>query len=381
LVKNPNYFGKYTQQLVFFHVNIMTLAPCQQNLFNWFMRRATNSAIRRVAELPIAIATDVGLVRTENQDRAAILRIQLTENRSSIVVVLCDGMGGMSDGAECACFAIATFLSSCVQNANLPLQERIVIAVKNANDTVFSKYNGRGGATLSAFIADSQDGILGVNVGDSRIYLIENGKLSQITFDDTIAGQFAQENENIPGRNELLQYVGMGQGIEPHIIAFPQDSLLSNILLTSDGVHFLDKNIMESVIRHASNSALAVKRLIELSKWCGGHDNASGIIVTNISAMLIPKLNANLGDIEVWDAFGEIQFIDIQTPSASVIKPKDNEVAKVSIDKKTKPIRKRTPILKNKPIATQKKKAKNTEKDHAENKKPIPQLQIDFDVN
>ncbi len=359
----------------------MTLAPCQQNLFNWFMRRATSSSIRRVAELPIAIATDVGLVRSENQDRAAILRIQLTENRSSIVVVLCDGMGGMSDGAECACLAIATFLSSCVQNANLPLQERIVISVKKANDTIFSKYNGRGGATLSAFIADSQDGILGVNVGDSRIYSIENSKLSQITVDDTIAGQFAQENENIHGRNELLQYVGMGQGIEPHIIIFPKDSMLSNILLTSDGVHFLDKQIMESVIKHASNSAIAVKRLIELAKWCGGHDNASGIIVTNLSTMLIPKLNANLGDIEVWDAFGEIQFIDIHTPSLSDIKSKDQKDVKVSIDKKVKLTTKRTPLFKKKPIATQKKKTQNTEKNHAENKKNIPQLQIDFDAN
>ena len=56
----------------------MTLVPCQQSLFNWFMRRATSSAVRRVSELPIAIATDVGLVRSVNQDRAAILRIQLT---------------------------------------------------------------------------------------------------------------------------------------------------------------------------------------------------------------------------------------------------------------------------------------------------------------
>ncbi|MEI6267876.1 MAG: hypothetical protein WCP01_03275 [Methylococcaceae bacterium] len=61
----------------------MTLAPYQQNLYNWFMRKATNSAVRRVAELPIA--TDIGLVRPENQDRSAILRIQLTANRSSIV--------------------------------------------------------------------------------------------------------------------------------------------------------------------------------------------------------------------------------------------------------------------------------------------------------
>ena len=86
----------------------MTLAHYQQQqLYNWLMRKSPVSAVRRVAELPIAMASDIGLVRSENQDRAAILRIQLTEGRSSVVVVLCDGMGGMSDGAECASLAIA----------------------------------------------------------------------------------------------------------------------------------------------------------------------------------------------------------------------------------------------------------------------------------
>jgi serine/threonine protein phosphatase PrpC len=349
------------------------------------MRKATNSAVRRVAELPIAIASDVGLVRSENQDRAAILRIQLTENRSSIVVVLCDGMGGMSDGAECASLAIATFLSSCVQNANLSLHERVVSSVKNANDAIFTKYIGRGGATLSAFIADSQDGILGVNVGDSRIYSIVNDKLSQITVDDTIAGQFPQENENILGRNDLLQYVGMGQGIEPHIVAFPNYSAPSSILLTSDGMHFLDKQTMASVIKNASDSGLAIRRLIELAKWCGGHDNASGIIVTNISSLLMPNASTNFGNIEVWDAFGEIQLINQNFLVAS-FKPESKVEVKVTIDKKTKPMSKRAPINKGtlvgkKVIPSKKRSVKNADSDKPKEKKPVPQLQIDFDVH
>jgi PPM family protein phosphatase len=55
----------------------MNSNPLQQNLYNWFMRKTISGAIRRVADLPMAIATDTGLVRKENQDRAAIIRIQL----------------------------------------------------------------------------------------------------------------------------------------------------------------------------------------------------------------------------------------------------------------------------------------------------------------
>lgn len=364
----------------------MTLAHYQQHLYNWLMRKSPVSAVRRVAELPIAMASDVGLIRPENQDRATIMRVQLTENRSSIVVVLCDGMGGMSDGAECACLAIATFLSSCIQNANFPLHERIVISITNANDTVFAKYNGRGGATLSAFIADTQDGVLGVNVGDSRIYSIANSKLFQMTVDDTIAGQFPQDNENIPGRNDLLQYIGMGQGIQPHIITFPNDSDLQNILLTSDGMHFLNKQTMESVIKNASDSALAIRRLIELAKWCGGHDNASGIIVTNLSSLLMPKPNTNFGNIEIWDAFGEVQFISNQNSLSSTFKSEIKSEVKVFIDKKTKPMSKRMPINKGtqigkKAIPPKKRNSKNDDSDQTKEKKPIPQLEIDFNAH
>jgi len=364
----------------------MALAHYQQHLYNWLMRKSPVSAVRRVAELPIAMASDVGLVRSENQDRVAILRLQLTEGRSSVVVVLCDGMGGMSDGAECASLAIAEFLSSNVQNANLSLQDRVLISVKNANDALFSKYTGNGGATLSAFIVDSQYGILGVNVGDSRIYSIANSKLSQITVDDTIAGQYPQENEDIPGRHDLLQYIGMGQGIQPHIITFPDHSEIQNILLTSDGMHFLNKQTMESVIKNASDSALAIRRLIELAKWCGGHDNASGIIVGNLSSLLMPKPNTNFGSIEIWDAFGEVQFISDQNSLEGAFKPEIKSDGKVSKDKKTKPLSKRTSINKETQIGKEaipmkKRNAKNADSDQAKEKKPIPQLEIDFNTH
>ena len=118
----------------------MVLNFLQQNLLNWFMRRTTSSAVRRVADLPMAIATDMGLVRKENQDRAAILRVQLTEDMPTIIAVVCDGMGGMTDGAICSSLAISTFLSGYIQNINLPLKDRIVSSVMQANDTVFAKY-------------------------------------------------------------------------------------------------------------------------------------------------------------------------------------------------------------------------------------------------
>ncbi len=356
----------------------MSLDSSQQILFNWLMRRTTSGAVRRVSELPIAIATDTGLLRTENQDRTAVLRFQSTKYNSSIVAILCDGMGGMVDGSECASLAVANFLFSCVQNTNLPLQERISIAVKSANDAVFNKYHGSGGATLSAFIADGKEGILAVNVGDSRIYSIDKNRLLQLTTDDTILGLLAFEDKDNFRHNELLQYVGMGQEIEPHIIAFPKDTLLSNLLLTSDGVHFLNAQIMESIISHATDYALAVKRLVDLAKWCGGHDNASGVIITNLPSLIIPRPNFDSRIIEIWDAFGEMQLINSTNP----YKPgseRDNNVKKtIKIINSTTERNRKTVSPKESIVSLNKRKPKTKSKKKIENDSFVPELQINF---
>jgi serine/threonine protein phosphatase PrpC len=284
----------------------MLLNAFEQNLFNWLMRRTTSNAVRRLAELPISIATDIGLGRPDNQDRAVVARIQLSESHSSTIVILCDGMGGMSDGASCACLAITTFLSNCIQNNHVPLQARLVAAIGKANETVFKKYQGTGGTTFSAFIIDSLEGILGINMGDSRIYSIQDYKLSQLTVDDTVAEQFASYGNEVQGRNELLQYIGMDQGFSPHLITFDTNTKLPDLFLTTDGLHFLDKKLIQAVIKQASNSAVAIQQLIDLAKWHGSQDNASGIFTSNLPALLTPGAKNASSPVKIWDAFGEL---------------------------------------------------------------------------
>ena len=221
----------------------------------------------------------------------------------------------MADGEECASLAIATFLIGCYQNRNNIVSERLLKSTHLANDAVFSHHAGSGGATLSAFIIDSFGIFTGVNVGDSRIYSICH-EIDQLTIDDTIAGQF-NNNYNTGGnlgRNELLQFIGMGRDIQPHLIDIPKTSKDSLILLTSDGVHFLPKEVLKSVSQHANEPAVTVKRLLELSKWFGGTDNGS-VLATKQSfasqAELIDSSNNHI--IEIWDAFGELQLIDFNT--------------------------------------------------------------------
>ncbi|MDK9718654.1 MAG: protein phosphatase 2C domain-containing protein [Trichlorobacter sp.] len=300
-------------------MNNTAINEIQISLYRWFMRRTTSSAVRKIGEIPISVGSDIGAVRNENQDRVAVLKMP-----SFIVAVLCDGMGGMSDGTACAAKAAASFLATCVAYQNTHAVMRLQLAAQIANDSVFSQHRGQGGATLSAILFD-HSGIFGVNVGDSRIYAIGEGKLEQLSTDDTMNGVLQRADNNPHPRNELIQFIGMGGGIEPHIFSIRES--YDCMMLTSDGVHYIDKQVMKSIVQHAKESALAVRRLIEVAKWCGGRDNASLAIAS--PSVLQAQLFDETGVVQIWDPFGELQIINAEISGNVQAEPRQ------SLDKKT----------------------------------------------
>lgn len=277
----------------------------QSRFYHWLMRKTNASAVRRVGEMPIAIGSDIGNVRNENQDRLAVLKVQLEPNQSFVVIALCDGMGGMAEGSACASQALASFFISCISNRSISPSNRLSIAAQDANRVVHALYKGSGGATLSAILLDGVGGLNGVNIGDSRIYSHREYQLDQLTVDDTLAGLRPNANNDLHSRNELLQFIGMGDGMEPHIVETTAAQTL--MILTSDGTHYIDKNVMQQVIQNAKEPAMAVKRLIDVAKWCGGRDNASVAIASPL--VVQPQLFDETGFIQIWDPFGELQII------------------------------------------------------------------------
>jgi len=288
-----------------------TKIQLQSRLYNWLMRKTTVSAVRRVGELPIAIGSDIGNVRNENQDRVAVLKVNLELNQSFVVIALCDGMGGMAEGSACASQALASFFTSCINNRSISPSSRLTIAAHDANRVVHALYKGSGGATLSAVLLDGVGGLTGVNIGDSRIYSHREYQFDQLTVDDTLAGLRPNANDMHP-RNDLLQFVGMGDGMEPHIVETSAAQKL--MVLTSDGAHYIGKSVMQQVIENAKEPAIAVKRLIDVAKWCGGRDNASVAIASPL--VFQQQLFDDTGFIQIWDPFGELQIIvPVTTPS------------------------------------------------------------------
>lgn len=364
-----------------------------KRLTAWLLRKTTTNAIRRVSDLPMAMATELGLVRSENEDRVAVVRGRHPSGRSYVIAALCDGMGGMADGAVCAAMALGSFFSEFFNlvHGGAPTEDVLAACAIEANRVVHAKYRGSGGATLSAVLIDHDKTVYWLNVGDSRIYLYDDRLLTQLTTDDTIAGQLLNRNLSYEGSADLLQYVGVGPEIEPHIskVVAPSDARL---LLTSDGVHYLQPDIMAKIAFNAPDLAVCIRRLVELSKWCGGHDNASAIMISPFSHDDSGSTESDTLVYEVWDPFGELQLVlkapalvdRPDTTAARPISTNDNESSGEDVNgKKTHSAQSGADYaIKRKKSPKKTKSAKsdiNHEVDRGNDLKgEVPQLKIEF---
>lgn len=284
----------------------------QARLTAWLNRRTTTGGVRRVALLGAAIASELGCVRQDNQDRALVARGRDKSGQEYAVVAVADGMGGMRDGAACASLTVGAFVASLNgydQARDTDIESRIRQAIIAADRAVFEKFGGDGGSTLVALVIRPGHSIHWASVGDSRVYTSSGKTLTQVSVDDTIAGQLGKNVEGGFDQSKLLQFVGMGSEIEPHVVELLEGNV-DAIILTTDGIHYLGQspNWLGQIIVNAPDPGACVKRLVELAKWCGGPDNAT-VAMISLSANWESNDQPDYSCLEVWDSFGELQIL------------------------------------------------------------------------
>jgi len=275
-------------------------------LVRWLSRPTSDRGANIVTGLPITLITDVGMVRKENQDRVVAMKVNTTTASSKpfAVVALVDGMGGMWNGSECAIRALSAFLNTLIRFRHKMPLERLELAADIANMALYEISKGRGGATLSAVLVTSDQGAFTLNIGDSRIYAVVTGdrgeEVTRLTIDDSL--------EEIVGGNgkDLLQFVGMGVGLKPHVKVVPQNA--KRILVSSDGVHFIRHDTLCDSLLYARDTKDVAEQLITLATWRGAPDNAS-LAVTSL-----PEFSKCLSEneetgIEIWDPYGALHIM------------------------------------------------------------------------
>lgn len=233
--------------------------------------------------------TDVGKVRTQNQDVFAAQRIE----NLGLVAVVCDGMGGAKAGniaAEKAQEVLLEVIRLGAQRvgAQYTVQDLLTDAVLCANETIYemsSQDEALRGMGTTAVVAVVDEGVAKiVHVGDSRAYLIDSEAIRQITTDHTIVqllvehGQLTQQEARVhPKRNLITRAIGADAAIE---VDYDETPLPTGavLLLCSDGLSsYVEENRIADVARMAP--ADAPQRLIDLANANGGSDNITVLVV------------------------------------------------------------------------------------------------------
>ncbi len=293
---------------------------------------ATQDPTPRVT-LEAWLVTDIGMVREHNEDSA-----HSEPDRGFFIVA--DGMGGHAAGEVASAMAVQTVKETLAASrpeidefAHNPTDvgRRAIVqllqnAVLSAHRAVFSRGQAEPdkagmGTTLDVVLVAGPEAFV-AHVGDSRTYLIRDGRSSQVTTDHTVAevlvieGKLTIEEAQVsPLRTILVNAIGVSEdvGVEMAHVALKKHD---RILVCSDGLHDYfpaEDEIAEKLSSEAPGEALA--EMVELAKTRGGHDNITGITILITEVVEAPT------DERASEASEASESVDVPAPNPFADEP------------------------------------------------------------
>lgn len=232
------------------------------------------------AMVQLASRSDVGLVRTANEDSCEIF----SREDGTRLLVVADGMGGAQGGATASQTALAAIGATFASDANARPEEMLERAIREANTRVYEMARAEPelegmGTTVVAFHIDARRRGVVAHVGDSRAYRYRRGRLEPLTVDHSVVAEMqrrgllsADEAEVHPRRNEILRAVGVIPEVEVEI-AEVGVAAGDRFVLCSDGLSGVVRDEEIAAIVQSEAPEAAVDRLIAIANDRGGPDN------------------------------------------------------------------------------------------------------------
>ena len=247
--------------------------------------------------LEIASCTDPGMVRSHNEDSIA-------SDPANGLVVLADGMGGYNAG-EVASGMATTVITTEIQQllgkvqpyqideeTKAPVAGRMIREqVLKANTSIYQaaqsqpQYAGMGTTLVVCLFYD--DKMTVGHLGDSRLYMLRDGKFSQVTRDHSLLQEqidsgiiTADQAKHAQHKNLVTKALGIDPTVEPEVREYatrPGDIYL----LCSDGLCDMvdDEDMGMTLQALGGNLKLAAQQLVQMANDNGGRDNVSVILV------------------------------------------------------------------------------------------------------
>lgn len=241
-------------------------------------------------DISVGARTDLGLVRDNNEDKFEVFEPEEPEMLAikGALYAVADGMGGHASGQIASELALKTIVKSYYGDTNDDVSESLKTAFQRANTYIYDtsqliiERNGMG-TTCTAFVLRN-DTMFMAHVGDSRLYRIRNGQITQVSEDHSwVAEQVKrgsltkEEAEMSPFRNVITRSLGSVPDVEVDTLSEPirKDDIL---ILCSDGLsgYTRDDEILD--IASSRSPSVAALKLVDRACSNGGGDNVTVVI-------------------------------------------------------------------------------------------------------
>ena len=245
----------------------------------------------------IGMLTDVGQVRTVDEDSILVADLSFGVNSESskfLLLAVADGMGGHAKGEEASKIALNAIARAVIPDLlnNTPFTKILEKGIQNANQDILDytaknpEASGMGTTSVCAVVKDNQIHL--ANVGDSRAYRVSDDEICRVTKDHSYVQALIDEGDiteeqarEHPRKNEITRAVGIMPSIEVDTMKLTLDSDES-LLLCCDGViaHLSDDDI-HKIIRDSPDPQTACQEIVDMANERGGSDNISLIILSS----------------------------------------------------------------------------------------------------
>jgi serine/threonine protein phosphatase PrpC len=244
----------------------------------------------RGVELHHGAATDVGLVRTANEDSFLA---------APPVFVVADGMGGHESGDVASAIVVEEFGRLADEGYDARRGAEVVAAtLGTCQDRIAElgdehrKHGSRrfhaGTTAVVALLVEDHEGPkwLLANLGDSRVYRYADGVLEQVSVDHSLvqelvdAGTITADEAAIhPERHVITRALGGPDRAEADYFLLPLPSV-ERLLLCSDGVTgMIGDDVLAEILGRAADPRDAADDLVAAAVRAGGRDNATAVVV------------------------------------------------------------------------------------------------------
>jgi protein phosphatase len=239
----------------------------------------------------------VGLVRSENQDFGTYTTP--SEERQSHpggrLLIVADGMGGHRGGATASRIAGETVKAQYLGSDTSDVETALRESLSRANARIYSEAQSnpelRGMGTTTSVLAVRGDHGWLAHVGDSRIYLVRDGEIQQLTDDHSLVATMMreglltpQEAETHPRRNVLQRSMGVAEDVEIDVRGPIELREGDTFILCSDGLHGVVKEPeLKEIIASKPSIDEAADEYLRRALERGAPDNVT-VIVARVEA-------------------------------------------------------------------------------------------------